>query len=578
MKKKRFLVSRKLYAGFLSVIIIMGLLGVVAIFSMNSINEKSIEITDSWLPGVEAINNINFLTERILTLEYRYAFESDQSVQKKIEEQMNSTFAEIDKTFEDYEATIISAEDRNNFDELKEKWSRYTELHKSVIQIGKKMDVINGAGSVDGKTLIATMEEADALFAEMQSNLDFLVLLNSEGAEKASKEGDEILSLAKTLILIIFVGGLIVGLTVAYVVARIISKPLILVTQTVKEVANGNLTIDPVKIKNRDEIGELADAFHTMVHNLANLIRRVSQTSEALAASSEQLLASSEQTSSATEQITSSIQEVASGSENQVNSAIAADQSVTEISKGMEQVAYSIQTISDLSITTNEKADIGQLVVSETVSQMGIVQEHVLQTATNINGLSERSKEIGSIVDLISSVSEQTNLLALNAAIEAARAGEHGKGFAVVADEVRKLAEESSKATDNIRNLIQEIQKEIGEVTISMNEGTKSVKSGIDKVNETGKSFNDIAKMIEEITTQTQEVSAIVEEVNASTEEMVQMMADIALVSKKSAGNTQHVAAAAEEQNASMEEIAASANSLSNMAQELQENVSEFKV
>lgn len=556
----------------------MGILGFVAINSTNNISKRSSEITNVWLPSVEAINTINYLTEHLASLEYKYVIEPDEKKLTLLIEKMDETFAEIDHVFANYEATINSEEERQLFETLLDKWARYHAVHVKFIELGTEMNIVQGTGNVNGIRLLSTIGEADNMFSSIQFTLEELVAYNHDNALAASDVANQETSRSMFIIIAFLIGGVIVGLSIAYLTSRMISKPLKFVTDNVKEVAKGNLTMDPIKIKNKDEIGDLAEAFNEMGTSLANLIRQVTVTSETVAASSEQLLASSEQTSKATELITISIQEVAAGSEHQVQSAVNGNQSMQEISKGMEQVAGAIQIVSDLSLSTNEKAEAGNVVVSETVTQMNTVQEQVTKIADNIQVLGTRSKEIGQIVDLISQVSEQTNLLALNAAIEAARAGEHGKGFAVVADEVRKLAVESNKATDNIRALIGQIQKEIKEVTVSMDEGKKSVKSGIEKVNETGVSFHEITDMISSISTQAQEVSAIVEEVNASTEEMVQKMSEITTVSQQAAENSQQVAASAEEQNASMEEISASAHTLSSMAQELQENVSKFKV
>jgi methyl-accepting chemotaxis protein len=576
--KIRLTVAKKLYMGFIAVLLIIGLVGAVSIIGMQNINKKSSEITHTWLPGVEAINNINYLSSYLSSLEYKYVIEPDEKKLVLLEEKMNTTFSSMDEVLKEYETTITQDEQQKHFDTLKEKWSKYEETHNKFLELGKEMNIVEGTGNVNGVRLLSLIGEADNMFSSIQFTLNKLVELNHNNAVQASDDADSVFKSSLTIMSILSVVAVVFGLTIAFFSSRMISKPLKFVTDNVKQVAKGNLTMDPIRIKNNDEIGELAESFNEMGTSLANLIRKVTQTSETVAASSEQLLASSEQTTKATEQITIAIQEVAAGSEHQVSSAMAGNQSIQEISKGMEQVAGSIQIVSDLSVSTSEKAEAGNIVVTETVTQMGIVQDHVSKISNMIHVLGTRSKEIGNIVDLISQVSDQTNLLALNAAIEAARAGEHGKGFAVVADEVRKLAEESNKSTDNIRVLIGQIQKEINEVTLSMEEGTKSVKSGIEKVNETGKSFHEITEMISNITTQTQEVSAIVEEVNASTEDMVQKMSEIATISQQSAGNSQQVAASAQEQNASMEEITASANSLSHMAQELQENVSRFRV
>jgi methyl-accepting chemotaxis protein len=575
---RKFTVAQKMYTGFFSILIFMGILGGLSSWNMKNLNEKSTEIADSWLPGVESINNINYLTEHILTLEYQFVLKSDNSQLTQLEKEMEQTFSQISQTFDVYERTIFLEEDRKNFDSLKDKWNEYKNIHSAFVEVGREINLTKEVNSAKAEQLLEVISESQRAFGEMQVYVDALVKLNHDGAEQASLEANNLFANGRSQNMTLLIFAVILGMSIAFVTARSITKPLGMLTANVKEVAQGNLTVDPVVIKNKDEMGELAQSFNEMMSHLSHLIRQVSQSSDAVAASSEELLASSEQTSKATEQITIAMQEIAAGSDKQVNSTTQVNETVSEIAKGMEEVAKSIQTVADVSMITNQKAENGNQIAAETMQQMNMVYENVSKTATIINRLGKRSEEIGKIVDLISQVSDQTNLLALNAAIEAARAGEHGRGFAVVADEVRKLAEEARKATSSIHQLIEKIQDEIHEVVESMEEGTTSVKIGMERVDETGNEFKEIVKMIANITSQTQEVSAIVEEVNSSTEEMVHTFTEMASVSAQSAASTEQVASSAEEQNASMEEIASSANSLSSMALELQQATSKFKV
>ncbi|MDP4085995.1 MAG: methyl-accepting chemotaxis protein [Bacillota bacterium] len=381
-------------------------------------------------------------------------------------------------------------------------------------------------------------------------------------------------------LLIFGLGLIVIGVILTRVLTnRIITRPLLEVNQQLKEIAEGEGDLThQIVTKSNDEISELARSFNKMSSNLRHIISLVQNHAELVASSAIQLTAAAEETNNTGKQINETIHQVASGIERQVTIATEANLVVTEISRGVDQTAVSIQAVADDSVAANESANNGNQLVMQTMEQMNEVQITVNQISEIVLNLGEKIKEIDGIVSLITQISSQTNLLALNASIEAARAGEQGRGFAVVADEVRNLAEQSAKATEDIRQLIGEIQLGANKAVESMHNGTEVVKQGIKMVKQTGDSFYGIVKMIEDISGQSQEVAAVVEEINASSLNMVQAMETISTVSEQSSLNTQDVADSAEEQTALMEEIANSASSLSGMAEELQKVVSRFKV
>jgi methyl-accepting chemotaxis protein len=398
-----------------------------------------------------------------------------------------------------------------------------------------------------------------------------------------------------------------------------------------ERMADGDLTVTIEAVSQRDVLG---NAFVKMTHQLRQMISQLVQDGQRLSQASSQLAHSAEQSSQAAAQIARTIQQVSQGIEQQTVSVNRTSQSGEQMTRAIEgvaqgaqeqsaavskaaemssQISRAIQQVSaGARVQATSAADAmknsqaSATVVKKAANGMQVIRAKVGLSVEKMQEMSSRSDQIGLIVETIRDIASQTNLLALNAAIEAARAGEHGKGFAVVADEVRKLAEKSALATKEISALIAAIQKTVGEAMQVMNESASEVENGAAMAGHSGESLvgllqaaersqrtgaeiaNDAARVIDlanELVNAMDQVSAVVEENTAATQEMAsssttvsEALENIVSISEENSAAVEEVSAAAEEMNAQVEEVTASAQTLAEMAHSLQELVASFRL
>ncbi|GLC90032.1 methyl-accepting chemotaxis protein [Lysinibacillus piscis] len=389
-------------------------------------------------------------------------------------------------------------------------------------------------------------------------------------------EATELAAATFNINLIIIVASVIIGIIFILFMIKSIVAPIKLLQQSALKISDGDLT-EFIEVHSKDEIGQLSEAFIAMKVSLKKLIRNVDQSTQHVQSSAQNLSANAEQNIATSEQVAEAMQQVTISTDKQTTGIEQNALSVEEIARGVVEVADSATQVSDLSSTAIQLAEDGGHTVTQTVNQMASIHTSVAQSNTMIQSLYDRTQEIGSILQIITAISDQTNLLALNAAIEAARAGEHGKGFAVVADEVRKLAEQSLHSTEQISTLITAIQQDTAQSVQAMGKASTDVEHGLQLTKETSDKFAHIVESLRNIAPQLEGISAASEEISAVVEEVAATAIELSDHAKMNAAASEEVAASTEETLSSMQDIAFASKALLDLADELQAYVHRFK-
>ncbi|EGO65717.1 methyl-accepting chemotaxis protein [Acetonema longum] len=547
----------------LIILVFTGLLG-YSYYQLSSIEAGYMNVIERSAPLVvevkeaygELRNQSSLVRAYLLTGNERYISQYDQSRIK------------MDKTLTSLETKLLTPEGKQQVSSLKKILGNYHVVSDRVILTNRTQ---GQAAAIQGLAEGAAI--ADEAEAEMNSFTTFL----SERMVLRTDENEAMVQQVETLLVVASLVIIILSLGVALWFSRRLSRPLQGLAGAAGQIAAGNLVRVNVAYNGNDEIADLIEAFTKMSMNLRDVLQKVAKAAEQVAASSEELTASAEQTAKAATQVAQTIESVATGAAGQTQVVGETEMIVNDMTQAISHIAQNSSEVLTKSMEASTAAQVGNEAVAEATRQMGNITESVTHAAGVVEKLGENSYRIGEIVTAITQIAGQTNLLALNAAIEAARAGEQGRGFAVVADEVRKLAEQSQLAAGEIAEIVKVIQADTQTAVQAMQTGTAEVHRGTEVITDTGERFRDIVTGIAALNSQIQEINAATEELSAASSEVAHSVDNVKKIATQTAGNTQTISAAAEEQSATMEEIASSSTALSNMAENLQNVVVSFK-
>jgi methyl-accepting chemotaxis protein len=379
-----------------------------------------------------------------------------------------------------------------------------------------------------------------------------------------------------TLILLLVV--VVIGSVIIIIFAGHISNPVRKIAEAVDMVASGNLSIQELKISNKDEIGKLNDSFNVMVKSVNKLIGEVKESVEVVLNSSQLLSTAVDENTASVNEVSASMEEVAKSSSEQ------AKQTENGVI-GVKNLAERIELVTDLTVKTNESAVKTAVIGEQGLKAIQLLSQKSEENSKAVEKANEKilevdknSVEIGAITEAISQISEQTNLLSLNAAIEAARAGELGKGFAVVAEEVRKLASQSAESAAKVKQLINGIQEKSKMAVKAMEEGKTIAKEQSIAVVEAEEIFTDILKAVEKITEDIKSIKDYSVEMEAEKNEIVDVFENLSASTEENSAATQEVSATTEQQLSSMEQIASHTQDLNRLAEKLKAAINMFHV
>ncbi|MTI47586.1 MAG: methyl-accepting chemotaxis protein [Firmicutes bacterium] len=391
--------------------------------------------------------------------------------------------------------------------------------------------------------------------------------------EELRDDTDVILKTTLYIAILAFILATIAAIVISYKA----TKPIKMLMKSFANAANGDLTTR-VNIGSKDEFGQIGKSFNSMLEGINNLIKDIKTSSHTVLNTSISLGDITTQTTQATREVSRTIEEIASSTSSQAKDTENGVLRINEISERIESVSTTTDYMSEISYETNNLTNRGLDIVktlTEKSTKTADASKKVNEIVINVD---KSTSEIGVISETISKIAEQTNLLALNAAIEAARAGEHGKGFAVVADEVRKLAEESSEATNDIKELIASIQNQSKTAVKSMDETRVTVSEQDVVVKETEDIFNQILVSVKSLIEKVAEINESSLEMREQKDTIVDVMENISAVSEQTSAATQEVSASTEEQLASIEEVETHTQQLEDLAHQLEESINKFSV
>ncbi|WP_431037144.1 methyl-accepting chemotaxis protein [Pseudomonas yamanorum] len=504
-----------------SLLIVVGLFG---LGQMAKLRESALIIEESWMPSIENIHDSAAYVASIRLEALRLLTTDESRVRDNSKNLITRQRGDLEELLKRHETLLSNEQERDLLKQLKANVATYMTIVAQMIQLVDQdqqqnaMDLLNSRLAPQGMVLNKSLED--------------MITFNQKGVEGAAESAAQMYTSAQWVVGSIIVTALLATLLLAWLLTRSITAPIGQALTVARTIASGDLS-RPIVVEGKDEPAQLLTALATMQTNLQDTIRGISESSQQLASAAEEM-------SSVMEQSTRGLQ----AQNDEIEQAATA---VTQMSAAVDEVAGNAVSSAEASKASDEDSKHGHYQISETISSIQNLVDEVLGASTKAEGLAVQAQDISKVLEVIRGIAGQTNLLALNAAIEAARAGEAGRGFAVVADEVRSLAQRTQDSTEEIEQMINGIQQGTQDTVGALNSSAEHAGQTLQRANSAGSALEKITAAISQISQRNLVIASAAEQQALVAREVDRSLVNIRDLSTQTAAGATQTSAASQE-------------------------------
>ncbi|MSS27279.1 methyl-accepting chemotaxis protein [Desulfovibrio sp. PG-178-WT-4] len=558
-------------------------MGIFSLIQMSRINAASTEIADNWLPSTRYAQGLNVYASNYRIQEIMHIFSTSKELMEKYEKRMNEMLTLFQDMEAKYVKVISSPEEKATYDAFLTDWKEYQKIHEQIYKLSQENRTDEARALLVGPSRETFYRASDQLIK--------LVKINVAGGDAASEFGDQVYENSQSLVTGVLIVALLIGIGLIFFIVRGVLRQLGkdpgALNVIARRVVDGDYNIDDGS-KKIGVFGNIVAMVNALKQNIDNAKhesenareqsaraqeamekaeiagREAQAKTEAMLVAADQLEQVGSVVSSASTQLSAQIEQSDRGAAESAQRLSEAATAMNEMNATVQEVARNAGSASAASAETREKAEAGAQVVEKAVHSIEEVHQMSLDLKEDMTQLNEHAQDITRIMGVISDIADQTNLLALNAAIEAARAGEAGRGFAVVADEVRKLAEKTMASTQDVGNAIQAIQESTAKSMTGMDNAVARISEANELASQSGAALQEIVATVEVTADQVNAIATASEEQSAASEEINQSIVQVNDMSRQTAEAMAEAAKA-------VSDLAAQAQGLTSLIQELKQ-------